>query len=259
MNVPKLIKTFGKSVDTNSPAILAGVAVTGVLSTGYLAARGAVQATRRLDMECAMQQAEVGGETPNMPLMEQAKIVWPYYVPAAAVGATTIIAILSGHNINAKRNAAIMGLYSVTDKAFTDYQAKVTEMVGEDSEGVIRDNVAKARMSDGPVSNNEVIITGSGEQLCYETFTSRYFRSDIEKIRKSVNDINEQIFNDNYASLNDFYRLVGMKTTTLGDDIGWTTDNMMTVHYTSDLTDDGKPCLAITYRAEPIRDYYRNF
>jgi hypothetical protein len=57
--------------------------------------------------------------------------------------------------------------------------------------------------------------------------------------------------------LNDFYNLLGVKGSKLGDDLGWTQVNKLDVRYSTTLTDDGRPCVVIDFRKEPIRDYWK--
>ena len=60
-----------------------------------------------------------------------------------------------------------------------------------------------------------------------------------------------------YASHNDFYRLIGLPGTTYGEEVGWRTDNMMDLEYSSHLAEDGRPCLCIEYHVAPVRNYYK--
>lgn len=245
-----MMKKATRKISDHSPVIMTGMAVAGVVTTSYLTARGTVKAVVDLYQDTDEIEAE-----DERTFMDKAKIVWPHYVPAAASGVATIVCILSGHSIHTKRQAALMGLYSVTDKAFTEYQAKVKETIGENKEQKIRDEVAEDRIREAPVAN--VVVTGGGDHLCFDTFTGRYFRSSVEKIRKAENDINAEVINNCYASQNDFYRNIGMETTAYGDEIGWRIGHMMELTFSSHLSSEGEPALAINYRAEPIRDYYR--
>ena len=62
-----------------------------------------------------------------------------------------------------------------------------------------------------------------------------------------------------YVSLNDFYYEIGLPSIKLGDDIGWNIDNgYIDLHFSSQLAEDGRPCLVIDYLYGPRYDY-RNF
>ena len=52
---------------------------------------------------------------------------------------------------------------------------KVVEAVGEKKEKKIQDAVAKERIDSHPVGTSQIIITGKGSELCYDTVSGRYF------------------------------------------------------------------------------------
>lgn len=250
-NLTNLFKVFGRSVSNNSPAILTAVASTGVLTTAVLA----VKATPKAMSLIAQADSERTDEG-NTPTLDVIKLTWTCYIPAAAVGAATIACVIGANSISTKRNAALMSVYSLTDQAFKEYQAKVAETIGETKEQAVRDEVAKDRVKNDPVSGKEVIITGRGEQLCYDSLTGRYFNSDVESIRKAENDINARMIHDVYASQNDFYREIGLDPIPNGDELGWTTASMLDIYHTAMMSSDGRPCISINYRVDPIRGYY---
>ena len=58
-----------------------------------------------------------------------------------------------------------------------------------------------------------------------------------------------------YASLTDFYDEIGLPETAVSGYVGWNTDELLEVTYSSILSDDGKPVLAIDFRADPLNGY----
>jgi hypothetical protein len=148
-------------------------------------------------------------------------------------------------------------VYSLAETALKEYQEKVRQQIGVAKEKEFRDDISKDHLLDTPMATSQVFITGAGETLCYDSYTGRYFKSDMEAIRRAQNDINAQIFREMYASHNDFYKLVGLEKVTYGDEIGWNAENLLDIEFSSHLASDGKPCLCIEYRAEPARKYYR--
>lgn len=97
--------------------------------------------------------------------------------------------------------------------------------IGEEKAKLIQDKIAQKHVDEHPVSNNQVIIAGSGKQLCYDGISGRYFESDIQTIRAAVNTINETMVYEMYASLGDFYNEMGLPPTTLSDELGWNLDD----------------------------------
>lgn len=237
---------ISRILSDNLPTILTSVAAVGTISTAVLA----VKATPLAYRDIMDAQSEFVEPITNL---DKVKLTWQYYVPAALMGTITISAIIGINAVSSKRQAAIAGLYTLTDKAFNEYKDKVVEVIGEKEEEKVRHEVAKDQMEANPPVKSEIIFTGDGTQLCYDAVNSRYFESDMQVIRSAVNDINEKIINEMYATQNDFYSRLGVDLVKYGDEIGWTSDRMLEVDYSAQLTPDGKPCISIGYQMETLR------
>ena len=132
----------------------------------------------------------------------------------------------------------------------------MVETIGEKKEQSIRDAVAKDKMEKNPVSNREVVILERGNTLCFDTVSGRYFKSDIEKIKKAVNELNLRMRDEMYISLNEFYYEIGLNGTSIGDELGWNIDQgYIDLSFSSQLADDGTPCLVIEYHIAPRYDF----
>lgn len=237
-----IFKQFGRSIKTNSPVILAVVGAAGVVVTAVLASKASFEAAK--DLEEADPQPET--------TMEKAKIIWPRYIPAGVSGTVTVVSIIGSNRIGNKKTAAAMTAYSLAERAFGEYREKVAEQFGERKEQNVRDEIAKDVIKNYPPSK-EVIIAGSGHVLCCELMTRRYFMSDMETLRRAQNDVNMNVVNSLYATLSEFYHLVGLSQTSHSDEIGWDSDKLMVLEFSTILTEDGKPCLAFNYNyTKPI-------
>ena len=157
-----------------------------------------------------------------------------------------------------KRNAALAAAYTLSDTAFREYKEKVVETIGEKKEHTVQDKVAEKQVKENPPSP-AVTVTGKGPSLCLEPLSMRYFNTDIVTIKKAQNDINSQILSDVYgwATLNDFYDLLNLPHTDIGDKLGWDLDNRMEIHISAQVTEDGEPCLVIGHDNPPkyLGDY----
>lgn len=256
------IQASQKAIKENAPAIMTTVSVVGVASTALLTARASFKASQVLQEEKSkLQWDTIEDPEPkqDLELKEKIKLTWPIYIPPATIAAITVANVIMLNRTGARRAAAATALYTVTDKAFTEYKAKVVEKIGETKEQTVRDEVAQDNVTKNPPKDREVIITGSGDVLCYDTITGRYFNSDIETIRKSQNDINQKILNDMYASLSEFYDLIGLAPTPYSEDVGWNVDDLLDLSFSTTLTEDGRPCVSMDYRVAPIVGYVRLF
>lgn len=238
-----LVKQAEKFVRSNSPAILAGLGITGVVTTGYLAH----QAGYTTAYEIMYYEIE-GGKEPTKKEMwkRRAQANWKSYIPVALTGAITIGCIIGATRIGNRRTATLAAAYSLSERAFSEYKEKVVEKLGERKEQSIRDELAQEKVA-GTAPSREVVLVGGGTVLCCELHTGRYFLSDHQTIKKAVNDINFRVLNHEYATLTDFYHLIGLPATSSSSDFGWTSDKQMEISISSVFAEDTRPCLAFEY------------
>lgn len=259
-DVNKLIKGVQLSIKKNSPQILTGIGIAGMITTAVMAVRATPKALILIgEREDAWQQEHLGDEEKDykaVPKIELVKAAWKCYIPAAVVGSVSVVCLVGASSVNLRRNAALATAYSLSESALKEYQEKVIEEVGAKKETEIRDRIAKDHIDRNPVSRNEVVLTEKGETLCYDMISGRYFKTDIEKLRKAENDLNRQMRDEIYISLNEFYNAIGLDPIKIGDNIGWNIDKgYIDLSFSSQLTEDGKPCLVLDYRVGPNYDY----
>lgn len=252
--IQDLAKRATKTIANNSSTILTGLAVVGAVGSAILSAEATVKAIRVIDDYEARE-----GRNPDFKgrVRDLAPLVWRFYVPAAASTTLTVVCIIATNRVSSRRAAVLASAYSLSEKAFSEYKEKVADQLGANKEQKIRDELAQDQVDRNPVSTKEVIITGKGDVLCYDTFTGRYFESNVEDLRKAENEVNRQILTEMYASLNDFHRLVGLPPTGLGEELGWNLDSQLDLQFSSTLSEDSKPCLAVGYSRLPVRDYHK--
>lgn len=251
MNLSPFFNRAGKFVTDNTPAILTAFGVAGVFSTAYMTHKASVKSTRHLDSYYL--------EHPDDYIYtkkELLELVWRYYIPPVALGVASVGCIIGAQTVNARRQAALIGAYSVVERAYNEYKDKVVETIGEKKEAVVREEIAKDRIEASKDDAKQIIVSGVNV-LCYDVLSGRYFQSDIETLRRAMNDINEQCINDQYASLNEFYSKVGLPTLPMGETLGWNTDNMLELNFSYIGSEDGRPTLAVDFRDQPKMEYYK--
>jgi len=258
MSFAYLINRAGKFVADNSPTILTTIGVTGSLTTAYLTGKASFKAALILAEETYNEElADNEEEFTGLTFQRKLELTWRLYIPAASSAALTVFSIVSANRIGSRRTAALAAVYSLSEKALDEYKTKVVEKIGASKERKIRDEIAQDQVDKNPLSSREVIITGGGEVLCFDAYTGRYFYSDMEKLRKAQNDLNHQVLNSYYASLTDFYELIGLPRTSESDEVGWNSDEMLEIMYSTTLSEDGRPCISITFKVTPVRNFHR--
>lgn len=256
MPVINILHTIGKTISNNSPTILSGIAVTTSIATAILASKASFSASDAIREEQVNRELSKPNPT-EMTLREKVELVWPYYVPAVVTGTATVVCVISANRIGTRRAAAMAAAYTMSREAFAEYKDKVVEKIGEAKEQKVRDEIAQDQINRNPVKSNELYITETGESLCYDSITGRYFTSSVEKMRQAENTINRQIIHDMSASTSDFYSLIGLPTTPYSGEIGWNNDTPLNLRFSAVLAEDGRPCVSLDYEAYPLRGYDR--
>lgn len=249
-NMSDVIKKVQTTLSRRSPEILMGIGIAGMVTTSVLAVRATPKALVLLDEK----KREL--DVVELTVPEKIQTTWKCYIPAAVTGTASIACLIGARSVNARRNAALAVAYNLSKTAYSEYKEEVVGTVGEKKEQVIKDKVAKKKLEKNPVTNNEVVITDKGNMLCYDGVFGRYFKSDRDAIIRATNVISRNIIRDGYSSLNDFYDELKLEPVDIGYDLGWGIDDApLDIHFSSQLTPDGQPCLVITYSVSPTYDY----
>jgi hypothetical protein len=184
--------------------------------------------------------------------LEMVKLTWKLYVPTVVMGGATIACIIGSNSINLRRNAALASLYSLTETALQEYKEKVIETLGEKKEEKIKSAILQDKLEKDPVDEKQVIITGGGDVLCYESLSARYFRSSVEKIISIQNKFNHCLLSERYMTLNELYDELGLEHCSLGERTGWSTEfGLLDIKFESKIAANKEPCLVLEYRIGP--------
>lgn len=265
MHIPIPVRRLGQSLSINSPTILSGLAVAGVVATAVLAVRATPKAIALINAGADTKawdkadQEQISLDQRDIAPLTRAEIVqltWKSYLPAAIVGASTIACIIGSNQIGLRRNAAMLGAYTLVDTAFRSYKDEVLEQIGVKKEQAVRDAVLVKEMEKNPPKDSQVIMIGGSDVLCYESLSGRYFQSSAEDIRRAENDFNADLLNNTmYADLNLWFDYLGLEHTDIGSVLGWSVERKLDTIFTSHLSPSGDPCLAIGYKQLPFEGF----
>lgn len=264
--IQKIAKNIGDTAVKNSPTLLTALSVAGLATTTIMGGRATIKAVRMID-ELEQEEKEIDPDFKCFTKREVIKATWTVYIPTAIMGAITIGCIIGANSINLRRNAAMASLYSLSETALKEYQAKVVEVIGENKEKEIqeeikKDRVKKDRVKKNSSSGSEVIITGTGEVLCFDAMSGRYFNSSSEAITAALNRVSRRLMTDMFINLNEIYFELGLEGTKLGDLVGWHIDQvgseLIKPDFSTQLSEDGRPCLVLDFEIEP-KAYDRSY
>lgn len=234
-------------VDKHAPEILTGLGIASMFTAVIFAAKAAPRAEKAIEER----KKELDKEKLNVG--ETISAAWKYYIPTTLALATGTACVLGGASVSAHRTAAIAAAYSISERALTEYEAKVKDIFGENKGESVRTEIIKDRVAADPPKSSEVIITRKGDTLFKETISGRYFKSDIEKVRRIENELNRNLRNEMQISLNDVYAMLGLPiTSNVNDYIGWDIEKgYIEFIFVPVMTEDDEPCIAIDYRTPP--------
>lgn len=261
MKIPQFIYVLKKQTEDNAPAILTGIGMTGTVVTAYFTGKAAFQASD------VIREAKIDRINGTIPVLEPVELTnkekfqltWKLYIPAAGAGCVTVGCIYFANRISSKRLAAIAAAYTIAEKANSEYKEKVLEMLGKDKEEKVRASVQQDRIDRDPELDGMIDSEmEDGRVRCKDAWSGRYFRSTMEEIKEAQNNINYQILHQNYASLTDFYTQLVLEKTKESDEVGWNSDAMLEVTFTSAIDSKKRPVLVMDFAVAPIRSYWKS-
>ena len=243
----QLMRVAKTSITKHSPEILTGIGIAGMITTTVLAVKATPKAIRLIE-----EAKEEKGE--DLTKAETVKTCWKAYIPAAAICVASTACLIGASSVSIRRNAMLATAYKLSETAFSEYKEKVVETIGDEKEKIVREKVSEERIKKNPLTKNEIIMTDYGDTQFYETLSGRYFKSDIEQIKKVVNYLNKDMLQDMFGtiSLNEFYDELELERIDLGDELGWRVDKgLIEIDFTSKIADNGKPCIVLDYINAP--------
>lgn len=242
----------------NSSTILTCIGSAGVVATAVIAVRATPKALRLLK-----EATDEKGE--ELTKAEVVKIAGPTYLPAMAVGASTIACIFGANVLNHRHQAALTSAYALVDSAYKDYRNKVKELYGEETDMNIRAAIAKDKCEElGAYAPGNRSLDISGERrLFYEEYRGKYFETSIENVLNAEYHFNRNFAMRGEANLNEFYSFLGLEPTKEGNVLGWDICKLAEEYeaYWIDfdhepvIMEDGMECCIIHFPIPPTADY----
>lgn len=235
----------------NSATILTCVGAVGVVATAVLTAKATPRAIVLLE-----EAKEEKGD--DLTKLEIVKTVAPVYVRPVIIGAATVTCIFGANVLNKRQQAAIMSAYALLDRSYKDYKDKVEELYGSETSERVREELAKDKYEeDKPSAPTDDTI------LVYDTFADRYFESTIEALQRAEYRLNRDIYMRGWATLDEFYELLGLEPLEGSSILGWSEGGNMTRYWQGWVDfnhhkvvhDDGLECTILTFFQEPYACY----
>lgn len=243
------IKRFGMK---NSPQLMVGAGVVGMVGTVVLASKATLQvesivddAKSKLDLITQVtENPEDYGEYRAEDEKKDKVIIYSQatmalikvYAPAIVLGTVSIAAILGGHRILHKRNVALGAAYKVVDKSFKNYRKNVIDELGKEKDEWFNHGMKAEKVSvtetdkDGKekVVKVDKKVVNPNDVSMYARFfdegnpnwrkTPEYNLIFLKAQQSYANDL---LLSRGHLFLNEVYDMLGMDRTQAGQVVGW--------------------------------------
>ena len=242
------MKTFLKKHSSTILTCLGGVGVVATTVT-------AIKATPKALVVLEEAKEEKGTD---LTVIETVMVAGPVYIPTILFGVGTLTCIFGAAVLNRRKQASLIGAYTLLDTTFNEYKGKVIELYGVDADREVKNEIAKDHYA-----MSDVDEPSDDKLLFYDEFSQRYFEATLEDVLRAEYTLNRMISVEYGVFLNDFYELLGIDTVDYGDYMGWmdcqlvedTWYSWLDFIHTKVIMDDGLECTIITFGYEPTFDF----
>ena len=242
--IEKAFKNTKHFLSVHSPEILTGLGLTSMITSTVLAVKATPKAIKLIEYE----KNQNGNEITSKKVI---KTVWKEYIPSVSFGLGGLVCIICGCHIGTKRTAALATAYAISERTLMTYKDKVIETIGEKKEKQIRQKIKQDDIDKNPPIESKIVITQKGNTLIKDEYSGRYFRSDLDAIRKASNELNKVMLHDDYISLNQWYNAIGLEMIKEGHRLGWNiTKGLIELEFDTCLVGD-EPCITMEYSRQP--------
>lgn len=244
-----LLRSSQLFIKRNASTILTTLGGVGVVATAVMAVKATPKAMLIID-QIEMEKGEKLTKT------EIVVAAAPVYIPTILVGAGTIACVFGANILNQRQQAALMSAYALLDSSCKDYKDKVKELYGSEGSDRVRDELANDRYEE------QGFHVTPGEQLFYDDFSGQFFESTIEEVQKAELQVNRDIQLQSYATLSEFYDMLGIDYDD-GGLLGWSEggnfarywQSWVDFAHTKRVMEDGVECIVLTIFQEPYMEF----
>jgi len=230
-------------VQKNSPTLLFGAGVIGVVGSTVLACRSTlhleevlIEAKNNLAIASSLEHDDYS----EMDRKKDVAIIYvrsvvavgKLYAPAVLLGTASIGALTTSHNILSQRNVALTAAYAALDKGFNEYRARVVDKYGEEQDRKFRYETEKVQIEDDKGKKKIVPRAAPGAESIYARFFDQLCPSwskepeyNLIFLKAQQNYCNDLLKSRGHVFLNEVYDLCGIKRSQAGQVVGWVFGN----------------------------------
>lgn len=230
--LPVFIKGVSKFIVKNAPVLLTGIGVVGVVATTILT----YEATKKtiediVDLRLEAEDKDPDAEEIKIEKSEIVKACWKHWIPVATTVGVTIVSIIAAHKINAGKIAALASAYKISEDTRKYYKQAVLDKLGPNKAQDIKELAQVESLNDhiqtvDDMSVFNVISTGNGDTLIWDSFCGRLFRSSRPAIERQLATLSNRISGGSFAeaSIGAIYDAIDLPHPDWFDKVVWDID-----------------------------------
>ena len=254
------IKSIGKFIDRNLPAILSAIGGMSSITALAMAMVDAPIAKERAKkvIEEIKKRKGIDPKAKWKPEYEDwkeiIKEVGPILAPAVIMEVMALTCIFSAQHLNSKRQAMLASLASSAYSDLKEMQDKMLEVIGNDKTDEVYHRIAESEVAKIPLETHEVVATGTGNMRFLDPWTGCYFYSSIPYIENARNKFNAGLQGiQREDTMQNWYYELHIPTEKLQCtyDVGWNLDHPLEFRLQAVIDDDNNHTTVIIYKNKP--------
>jgi len=151
----------------------------------------------------------------DMTLREKIKRTWKCYIPSGMIMTSTMLCIIYSDKVTMNEKIALLNTLTSVQDNYKSLRENIDHTCNQQTKEEIMKETVKNKVP------KDLYLERTGEKIFYEEYTSKFFSSTIENVLKAEYLFNKQLSIVGHASLNEFYRLLGIPQTEAGEILGW--------------------------------------
>jgi hypothetical protein len=237
--VSKTIAHRALVAEKNSPTLLFGAGIAGMVGSTVLACRATLKVDEILregEVNRAKAESLEHADYSSKDLQRDISIIHVkttvnvvrLYAPSVILGGASIAALAQSHNILNRRNAALTAAYAALEKGFAEYRARVVEKYGEEEDRDFRYGTREVEFITDKGKKETRIRVAEGEPSIYARFFdplspswSREPEYNLIFLKCQQNYANDMLRSRGHIFLNEVYDMLGIPRTKAGSVVGW--------------------------------------
>lgn len=230
MNISRILDRIANTVGKRLPDILFGTSMAaGLGATIYGIAITPKAIDRIMDYvidnvpEEERRALKVSELHKLLPFKVKVRLLWKLYLPVAigwGISLGTGIACDVMHN---RREAAYATLAQVAEETLRDFKDSTKEIVGDKKYDEISAAAAQKKVEQARTNADETYYVNKKTEgfKVIDDITGRKYIVDRDQLDHVELHLNKHLYSWTFVSINDFYRALGVPPVSIGEDLGW--------------------------------------